>query len=198
MPTRTERRQVTSNRVKALTSQLRAEAFRLIRDKGPISTKEVAQELKVDVKELSYHVRKLREFNCIEEVDSRRVRGSVETFYRATDLHVIDIEEWTELAEDEPEMAEISVDEFMQSIVDDYTASRRADLIGKDEEFWVVRHLLDLDPKGLREAEKAAECYENALLEIETRSADRRAKEATEEVPVSASIVYFRLPLSLG
>jgi hypothetical protein len=185
---------MTSNRVKAMSSQLRAEAFRLIRDKGPISPKEVAGELGVDVKDLSYHVRRLREFSCVEKVDSRRVRSAVETFYCATEVHTIDIEEWAELAEDEPEMAEFSVDEYMQSIVDDYTASRRAGIVGRDDEFWVVRNLLTLDSQGLREADKASERYEEALLGIEERSAERQAAEGTETVPVSSAIIYFKLP----
>lgn len=196
MSTRSERRQMTANRIKAMSYQPRAEAFRLIRDKGPISTKEVAGELGVDVQELSYHVRKLRELNCIEEVTRRPVRNFVETFYRATEVHTIDIEEWTELAEDEPEMAEYSVDEFMQSIVDDYTASRRASIVGRDDEFWVVRNLLALDPKGLREAEQASERYDNELLDIEARSGKRQEKEGTESIPVSAAIIYFKLPKS--
>jgi DNA-binding transcriptional ArsR family regulator len=188
---------MTSNRIKAMASQPRAEAFRLIRDRGPISTKEVARELDVEVRELSYHVRKLKELGCIEKVRTRRVRSFIETFYRATEQHTIDIEEWAELAEDDPEMAEFSADEFMQSIVDDYTASRRAGIVGRDDKFWVVRHWLALDSKGLEEAEKAAEAYERALLAIETDSAARQ-EEGAEPALVSAAIVYFRLPKALA
>jgi predicted transcriptional regulator len=82
---------MTANRLKAMTSQQRAEAFRLIRDRGPISTSQVARELGVDVRELSYHVRKLRDFDCIEAVDKRRVRGVDETFYCSNDRNMIDI-----------------------------------------------------------------------------------------------------------
>lgn len=187
---------MTANRIKAMSYQPRAEAFRLFRDKGPISTKEVAQELGVDVKELSYHVRVLRALNCIEKVSSRRVRASIETFYRATDLHTIDIDEWAELAEDEPEMAEYSVDEFMQSIIDDYSASRRAGIVGRDDQFWVVRHLLSFDQEGLCEADKAAERYEKEMLEIEARSVERQRRQGTERIPMSAAIIYFKLPNS--
>lgn len=159
-----------------------------------MSTKEVANELEVDVKELSYHVRKLKEYHCIEEVSNRRVRGSVETFYRATELHMVDTEEWGELAEDEPEMAEFLVDEFMQSIVDDYTESRRAGVVGLDEEFWIVRRPLVLDPEGVREAQQASKKYEAAMVDIAARSAERRIKKGTEEIPVSSSIVLFKMP----
>lgn len=194
MATRAQRRQATQNRIKAISSQLRAEAFRVIRDRGPISPKEVALELEVEVSDLNYHIRKLEEFNCIEEVSSRQVGTFLQHFYVATEQHMVDTEEWDELAEVEPEMAEFLVDEYMQSIVDDYTESRRADVVGLDGEFFIVRHPLRFDPEGIKEALEASEEYESKLLDIATRSIERRGRESTEAVPVSASVVFFKMP----
>lgn len=109
---------------------------------------------------------------------------------------MIDTEEWAELAEVEPDMAEALTDEFMQSIVDDYTASRRAGIVALDEEFWIIRTPLILDPEGIREALAASEKYEDEMTAIATRSADRRISEGTEEVPVSSSAVLFKMPRS--
>jgi len=192
--TKAQRRQATQNRIKAMAHPLRAEAFRLIRERGVLSPTEVARELEADLKDVSYHVRKLKDFGCVEEVENRQVRGAVEHFYRATEAHMIDTEEWGELAETQPEMAEALTDEFMQGIVDDYTASRRAEIVALDEEFWIVRTPLLLDPEGMREALEAAEAYETAMTEIAARSAGRRGREQTEEVPVSSSTVLFKMP----
>jgi DNA-binding transcriptional ArsR family regulator len=192
--TKAQRRQATQNRIKAMSHPLRAEAFRLIRDRGVLSPTEVSRELEADLKDVSYHVRKLKDFGCVEEVENRPVRGAVEHFYRATEQHMVDTEEWGELAEVEPDMAEALTDEFMQGIVDDYTASRRAEIVGLDEEFWIVRTPLVLDPEGIREALEAAEAYENTMAEIAARSAGRRGREQTEEVPVSSSTVLFKMP----
>lgn len=177
-----------------MSHPLRAEAFRLIRDRGPLSPAGVARELEADLTDVSYHVRKLSEFHCVEEVENRQVRGAVEHFYRATEQHMIDTEEWGELAEVEPQMAEALSDEFMQGIVDDYTASRRAAIVGLDEEFWIVRTPLLLDPEGVREALAASQKYEDEMAEIAARSAERRLSEGTEEVPASSSIVFFKMP----
>jgi predicted transcriptional regulator len=172
---------------------LRAEAFGLIRERGPISPAEVARELEADVPTVSYHVRKLSEYDCVEEVENRPVRGVVEHFYRATDIHMVDIEEWAELADRNPEIAEVLTDEFMQFIVDDFTASRRAAIVGRDEKFWITRtpHLLDED--GLAEALEAAEAYETTMTEIAARSAGRRDAD-DPGIPVSSSIVLFKMP----
>ena len=196
MATKAQRRQATQNRIKAMQHPLRAEAFRVVRDRGPLSPSQLARELEADVKEVSYHIRKLREYGCVEEVGSQQARGAVEHFYRATEQHMIDTEEWAELAEVEPDMAEALTDEFMQSIVDDYSASRRAGIVALDEEFWIVRTPLILDPEGVREALEASEKYEDAMTEIATRSAGRRVDGGTEEVPVSSSAVFFKMPKS--
>jgi hypothetical protein len=91
-------------------------------------------------------------------------------------------------------MAEALTDEFMQGIIDDYTASRRAAIVGLDEEFFISRTPLMLDPAGVGEALEAAAEYENAMMEIAGRSAERRATEPTEAVPVSSSVVFFKMP----
>jgi hypothetical protein len=109
---------------------------------------------------------------------------------------MIDTEEWGELAEVEPDMAEALTDEFMQSIVDDYSESRRAGIVALDEEFWIVRTPMILDPEGVREALEASGKYEDAMTEIASRSAGRRVAEGTEEVPASSSAVFFKMPAS--
>lgn len=196
MATKAQRRQATQNRIKAMSHPLRAETFRLIRDRGPLSPAEVARILEADLKDVSYHVRKLREFSCIEEVQNRQVRGAVEHFYRATEQHMIDTEEWGELAELEPQMAEALTDEFMQGIVDDYTASRRASIVALDDEFWITRTPLVFDPEGIQEALEASAEYDDRMTEIAARSAERRLSQGTEEVPVSSSAVLFKMPKS--
>jgi hypothetical protein len=177
-----------------MTHQLRAEAFRLIRDKGPSSPKEVAGELGVEVRDLNYHIRKLRDFRCIEEIGTRKVGSVLEHFYAATELHMIDTDEWDELVENEPEMAEIIVDDVVQCILDDYTTSRRAGVVGSDSEFYIVRTPHLLDSEGIEEALKASETYENEMFEIAARSAARRGKVEGDGIPVCTSIGFFKMP----
>jgi DNA-binding transcriptional ArsR family regulator len=172
---------------------LRAEAFGLIRARGPISPAELARELEADVPTISYHVRKLNEYDCVEEVENRPVRGVVEHFYRATDEPLLDIEDWAELVEQDPLVAEVLTDEFMQNVVDDFSASRRASIVGRDEKFWITRTPHTLDDQGLAEALEAAEAYEAKITEIAAQSAARLEPE-DPGVPISSSIVLFKMP----
>jgi hypothetical protein len=107
---------------------------------------------------------------------------------------MIDTDEWDELFEEEPEMAEVIVDGVVQCVLDDYTQSRRAGVVGSDSEFYIVRTRHLLDPEGVREALEASEKYENEMFDIAARSVARRSKVESDDTPVCASIVLFKLP----
>jgi DNA-binding transcriptional ArsR family regulator len=69
---------------KALSSSLRAEALSLIAE-GVDSPKLIAERLDLDVRTVAYHVRVLRNLDCIELAETRPRRGTVEHVYRLTD-----------------------------------------------------------------------------------------------------------------
>jgi DNA-binding transcriptional ArsR family regulator len=69
---------------KALSSTLRAEALTLIGE-GIDSPKKIAEKLDLDVRNVAYHVRVLRNLGCIELAETRPRRGTVEHVYRLTD-----------------------------------------------------------------------------------------------------------------
>jgi DNA-binding transcriptional ArsR family regulator len=54
------------------------------------SPNEMARKFGEDLSNVSYHVKILKEFGVIEEVDSRPVRGALEHFYRATERFISD------------------------------------------------------------------------------------------------------------
>lgn len=72
---------------KALSSPLRARALALIAD-GIDSPKLIAEKLELDVRTVAYHIRVLRSLGCIELVETRPRRGTVEHVYRLTDQAV--------------------------------------------------------------------------------------------------------------
>ncbi len=66
---------------KALTNSLRAQALNLIAE-GVASPKAISERLGLDVRTVAYHVRVLRELECIELADTQQRRGAVEHIYR--------------------------------------------------------------------------------------------------------------------
>jgi predicted ArsR family transcriptional regulator len=70
---------------KALSHSLRAEALALIGE-GTNSPKLIAEKLGLDLRNVAYHVRVLRNLGCIELVATRPRRGVTEHVYQLTEL----------------------------------------------------------------------------------------------------------------
>jgi len=190
MSTKTQRREATQNRIKAMSHPLRASVLRLLTERTA-SPAEMARELDEELSNVSYHTKQLVELECAELVSTRPVRGALEHFYRATERHLVDTEEWEEL---DPLVAEDLVCEFMQKILDDFVASARARLIGADKNFHLARTLLALDEEGLQEALEAHERARLEILDIASRSAARMVESGEEGFSVSTSQGLFKLP----
>jgi len=190
MSTKAERPKATESRIKAMSHPLRAAVLRILVERTA-SPAEMARELDEELSNVSYHTKQLVEFDCAELVSTRPVRGALEHFYRATERHLIDTEEWEEL---DPIVAEDLVCEFMQKILDDFTASARAQLIGGDKDFHLTRTPLVLDQTGLQEALEAHERTRLEVLEIEARSAERMIESGELGVNVSSAQGCFKMP----
>jgi DNA-binding transcriptional ArsR family regulator len=190
MSTKTQRRKATENRIKAMSHPLRAAVLRVLTERTA-SPAEMARELDEELSNVSYHTKQLVEFECAELVSTRPVRGALEHFYRATERHLIDTEDWEEL---DPLVAEDLVCEFMQRILDDFVASVRAGIIGSDENFHLTRTLIVLDEQGMKEALEAHERARLEIVEIASRSATRMVESGEQGTNVSTSQGCFELP----
>jgi DNA-binding transcriptional ArsR family regulator len=190
MPTKTQRRKATENRIKAMSHPLRAAILRILADRTA-SPAEMARELEEELSNVSYHTKQLVEFECAELVSTRPVRGALEHFYRATERHLLDTEEWEEL---DPLLAENILCEIVQKVLDDFVTSARAGVIGADAKFHLTRTPLVLDEQGLQEALEAQERARLEMLEIESRSAARMLESGEQGTSVSSSQGCFRMP----
>ncbi len=189
MPTKTQRK-AAENRIKAMSHPVRAAALRILTERTA-SPAEMARELDEELSNVSYHTKQLVEFECAELVSTRPVRGALEHFYRATERHLVDTDDWEDL---DPVVAEDLVCEFMQAILDDFVASARARLVGGDKDFHLTRTLMLLDMEGLQEALEAHERARKEIVEIASRSAERMVESGEQGFNVSTSQGCFKLP----
>lgn len=81
-----------------MSHPLRAAILRILVERTA-SPAEMARELGEELSNVSYHTKQLVRFQCAEPVDTRPARGALEHFYRATERHLIDTEEWLTLDE---------------------------------------------------------------------------------------------------
>lgn len=173
-----------------MSHPLRAAILRILSERTA-SPVEMARELDEELSNVSYHTKQLVEFECAKLVGTRPARGALEHFYRATERHLIDTEEWEEL---DPVIAEDLVCEFMQKILDDFIASARAGIVGADKNFQLTRTPLVLDEQGMQEVLAAHERTRLEILEIESSSAARLVESGERGTSVSSSQACFEMP----
>jgi hypothetical protein len=193
MSTKVERQKATQNRIKAMNHPVRAAVLGILAERT-CSPAEMARELDEDLSNVSYHTKQLVELGCAELVSTRPVRGALEHFYRGTERHLIDTEEWEEL---DPMMAENLLSEIMQKVLDNFVAAARARTVGENADFHLTRTPLVMDGQGLQEALKAHERARLELLEIADRSAERMIESGEEGINVSSSQACFKMPIRM-
>lgn len=194
MSTKTERRKATQNRIKAMNHPVRAAILRILAERTS-SPAEMARELDEDLSNVSYHTKQLVELECAELVSTRPVRGALEHFYRGTERHLINTQEWDEL---DPMMAESLIHDTMQVILDNFVTAARAKTIANDADFHLTRTPLLVDQQGLTEALEAHERARLELLKIAEQSAERMVSSGEEGINVSSSQACFKMPSPKG
>jgi hypothetical protein len=190
MSIKVERQKAAQNRIKAMNHPLRATLLRILVERTS-SPAEMARELEEDLSNVSYHTKQLVELECAELVSTRPVRGALEHFYRATERHLVDTEEWNDL---DPMMAENLLSDIMQKMLDDFIGAARFRTVGENAEFHLTRTPLVLDHEGLQEALEAHEKARMEVMDIASRSAKRMIESGEKGINVSSSQACFKMP----
>jgi DNA-binding transcriptional ArsR family regulator len=179
-------------RARALEHPVRAQALRLLVERGKMSPRQIADEIEQRTPEVSYHCKQLVAYDCAELVEERRVegKGAVEHFYIATERPHLNAADWDEM---DSLAAEGFLHEIMTAMIRDYEASLGAGIIGADSEFHLTRTPMFFDREGVREAMKNCERWLLEQSQIEARSAARRDASGEAAIPVSSSLAFFKM-----
>src|ERR1700750_229292 len=119
---------------KALAHPLRARILQRLGDRV-LSPGDLAVELNAPLGVVSYHVRMLRDYDCVELVRTEPRRGALQHFYKATARPNLDEDQWRTLpAGLRKELA----GESMQDLVDDLAGAADAGQL-EDPELVVTR-----------------------------------------------------------
>lgn len=177
---------------KAFAHPARGEALTILTERTA-SPSELAEELGLDVRYLSYHVKLLRDWKLIELVSERPRRGATEHFYRATTRTLIDKRTWEQLPRP---LQEDNCGQVMQQALEDFTAAVEAGTLLAQPDIYLGRTLLDVDEQGWEEASELVQRAASELLDIQARSMNRVAKSGEEPLKVSGSMLLFEVPKS--
>ncbi len=188
--TRTSPEGITQQLAKALAHPLRVRILSSLQ-KGISSPNQLAQELGEPLGNVSYHVKTLLEYDCVELVKTEPRRGAVEHFYRATERAFFSDADWKKI----PASARKGINGVvLEGIGQDVTAAMIAGTIDKRTDSHISRSSLLLDEQGWNEVAKLLADTLNRATEIQEESASRLAEEKTEPVQSSLAILHFEAP----
>ncbi len=176
--------------MKALSHPLRVRMLTLLNQKVS-SPSELAEELDEPLGNVSYHVKTLLEYECVELVKTEPRRGAVEHFYRATERAFFSDADWAKI----PASARKGIDGVvLEAIGQDATAALTEGTIDSRTDTHISRTPLILDEAGWTELSKLlAETLEQAMR-IGEEAANRLATEKADGIPTSLSLLHFEVP----
>jgi DNA-binding transcriptional ArsR family regulator len=169
---------------KALAHPLRARILQRLGERVA-SPGDLAIELGAPLGVVSYHVRMLRDYDCVELVRTEPVRGALQHFYRATARPNLDDAQWRTLP---TTLRGELMGETIQGLVDDLAASADAGRLD-DPNVVLTRTPIELDERGFKKLNKLlARTHEQALA-IAAESAERDSENV---IATELALLHFK------
>lgn len=184
------RRQLDERLAKALSHPLRQRILQRLNEGGIRSPNELSRELGDPLGNVSYHVRILRELDCVELVRTEQRRGALEHYYRATAEPWLDDEQWARLP---AAFRRKTLGRTLSEILDGASAASRE--TGFDHpEVKVDRIELQLDEEAWNEVVQLLNDTHEAALRIQAESAQRLEIGANGDEPIRTELglLHFR------
>ncbi|HEY0278281.1 MAG TPA: helix-turn-helix domain-containing protein [Solirubrobacterales bacterium] len=188
--TRTTPEGITQQLAKALAHPLRVRILTSL-NRGISSPNQLAQELDEPLGNVSYHVKTLLEYDCVELVKTEPRRGAVEHFYRATERAFFSDADWAKI----PASARKGIDGvILEAIGQDATQAMLEGTIDSRTDTHISRNPLVLDDAGWKELSKLLSETLEQSMKIGEGSASRLANDKVEGSPATLALLHFEVP----
>jgi DNA-binding transcriptional ArsR family regulator len=185
--TRTSPEGITQQLAKALAHPLRVRILSSL-SKGISSPNQLAQELDEPLGNVSYHVKTLLEYDCVELVKTEPRRGAVEHFYRATERAFFSAKDWEKI----PASARKGINGvILEAIGQDAVAAMASNTLDARSDSHISRTPMVLDETAWSELADLLADTLNRALEIQEQAAGRLAEEKTEPISSTLAILNF-------
>jgi DNA-binding transcriptional ArsR family regulator len=188
--TKTSPEGITQQLAKALAHPLRVRILSSLH-KGVSSPNQLSQELGEPLGNVSYHVKTLLEYDCVELVKTEPRRGAVEHFYRATERAFFSASDWEKI----PASARNGISgSILETVGRDATEALMSGAIDGRSDSHISRTPLTLDEQGWSEVTSLLADTLARANEIQEQSASRLAEEKTDAVDTKLAILHFESP----
>jgi DNA-binding transcriptional ArsR family regulator len=188
--TKTSPEGITQQLAKALAHPLRVRILTSLH-KGVSSPNQLSQELGEPLGNVSYHVKTLLEYDCVELVKTEPRRGAVEHFYRATERAFFSASDWEKI----PASARKGISgSILETVGQDATEALVAGNIDARSDSHISRTPLVLDEKGWNEVTELLAETLNRAIEIQEEAASRLSNEKSDSINTKLAILHFESP----
>src|SRR6478735_7523856 len=176
---------------KAFTHPLRGHVWVTLFERGEVSPTEIANELELEVSEVSYHFRKLQKKKLIRLVRTVQRRGFNEHFYEpiAPAFH-FDEADWMKLPEG---IRSTFSGEMVRQLIDEFTRALEAGSFDARNRH-LSRTWLMVDEQGWKELMRTMRRTLDRVLAIQERCAERHADSPQTGSPSPLPSPHLRLP----
>jgi DNA-binding transcriptional ArsR family regulator len=190
---RTSPEGITQQLAKALAHPLRVRILSSLH-KGISSPNQLAQELGEPLGNVSYHVKTLLEYDCVELVKTEPRRGAVEHFYRATDRAFLSDSDWAKI----PASARKGISgSILESIGQSATEAMAEGTIESRSDSHLSDTPLLLDKQGWKDLNKVLGDAVKQASQIQKEAAKRLGdKKKTDGIATKLAIMHFEIPVA--
>ncbi len=188
---RSKTREIVDQRlVKALAHPVRVQALTILNERVA-SPNELAKELDEGLSQISYHVKVLKDYGCIELVKTEPRRGAVEHFYRATARAFLTDEDWQRLPKSvRPSMSAT----LLQTIMDDAVGALKAGTFDARDDHHLSWTPVIVDEQGWEDLAAVLSDALDHVLQVQAESAGRLAEEGEEGLSATVTMMGFEAP----
>ena len=172
---------------KALAHPLRARILQRLGERVA-SPGDLALELGAPLGVVSYHVRMLRDYDCVELVRTEPRRGALQHFYRATARPTLDEDQWRTLPSS---LRRELAGETIAELVDDLRKASEAGTL-EDADVVVTRTPLEVDERAFKKLNRLLARTHEQALQIAAESAARQGEKSSEVVPTELAVLHFK------
>ena len=173
--------------IKALSHPLREQILAKLNQRVA-SPNQLAQELGEGLSQVSYHVKVLRDYECIELVKTEPRRGAVEHFYRGIKRVFFQDEEWKQL----PPSVQGSIStNVLQTLVDQAVEAMEAETFDRRADRHLSRTPVVVDEQGWEDLSSLFADTLERVLDIQAESSGRLAETGEEGISAVTAIMSF-------
>ncbi|HEX7245376.1 MAG TPA: winged helix-turn-helix domain-containing protein [Solirubrobacterales bacterium] len=176
--------------VKALAHPLRVEILTILNERMA-SPNELSKELDEGLSQVSYHVKVLKDFECIEMVKTEPRRGAVEHYYRATARAFLTDKDWKSLPDSvKPGVSASSI----RMIIENVFGALKVGTFDSREDRHISWTPGYVDEQGWEELVDLINDTLSKIIKIHAGSAKRLAKSGETGIPVNVVLLNYETP----